>query len=265
MALIRTLTAALLLVLFAGTAEWAQDGAAYAAPAAAQTETAPDRPESRAEAGDVQQAFRRMKRKPGIQWELRTDLPEPRRRSPFWEAVGRFFDSVFGALAPLFKIIFWVGLAALAAVILYAIATAIIGVVQERRGREASDDTVAEYAPSAATARILLDEADALASQGRFAEAIRLILRRSIQDIERAQPDAVRLSLTSREIARSPRLGERTRSIFSQIARMVEHAHFAGRGASQDDYASARSLYSSLVARPVPPISPQAFDGAAPA
>ena len=209
-----------------------------------------------------------MKRDGRVQWDLRTDLPEkPPPRSDFWARVGKWFADLFGALAPLFRVIFWVGLAALVAVLLYALFTAARAAVMDRRAREDVEAPVPEYRPSAEVVRVLLDEADRLAAEGRYAEAVHVLLYRSIQDISRARPDAVRLSLTSREIARAPSLGERTRVAFGQIARAVERTHFAGRPASRADYDAARAVYAELVSPPATAreVLPSLLDGASPA
>ena len=217
---------------------------------------------------ELRQAFRRMKRESGVQWDLRTDLPEkPKPPSKFWARVGKWFAELFGALAPLFRVIFWVGLAALVAVLLYALFTAARAAIMDRRAREDDEAPVPEYRPSAEVVRVLLDEADRLAAEGRYAEAIHVLLYRSIQDISRARPDAVRLSLTSREIARAPSLGERTRVAFGKIARAVERTHFAGRPASRADYDAARAVYAELVSPPAASreVLPSLLDGASPA
>jgi hypothetical protein len=208
----------------------------------------------------MQRAFRRMKRDADAQWELRTDLPE-RPDPPGWaQAVGRFLSAVIEFLTPLLKVIFWLGLGALALVFVYAIVTSLRGIIQDRKTVK-EDEIIPEYRPSAKAARVLLEDADALAAQGRFAEAIHLILYRSIQDIEKARPDAIRLSLTSREIARSPALGPQTRTIFAAIARYVERSHFGGRAVDADDYAAARTLYAQLTNPSAKSTSPRAEPG----
>ncbi|HEX9947274.1 MAG TPA: DUF4129 domain-containing protein, partial [Allosphingosinicella sp.] len=63
---------------------------------------------------------------------------------------------------------------------------------------EAEEET---WSPEAAPARSWLREADALAAQGRYAEAVHHLLFRSIEDIGRRRPRLVRPALTSRELA----------------------------------------------------------------
>ena len=213
---------------------------------------------------DLRTAFRRMKRTDGVQWELETELPDAPKPPPRWaQRLGEWFGNIIEVLTPLFKLIFWAGLAALGLVLLYAIYTAVRGIVLEARDQQDEDDAP-EYRPSAKVAQYLLEQADALAAEGRHAEAIHLLLFRSIQDIERARPDAVRLSQTSREIAASPALGARTRTLFLQLARYVERSHFGGQAVGAADYQAARALYVEF-AQPAREALPSLLDGAQPA
>ena len=67
-------------------------------------------------------------------------------------------------------------------------------------------------------ARALLDEADKLAAEGRYAEAVRLILHRSIEEIEGRRPRLVRPAFTAREIGRLPDIPDNARATFVGIA-----------------------------------------------
>jgi hypothetical protein len=100
-----------------------------------------------------------------------------------------------------------------------------------------------EWRPAPEAARLLLSDADALAAQGRYAEAIHLILLRSIQDIARHRPTILKPALTSREISALRDLPEAARIAFVHIARVVEQAFFAGREVGQREYAECREAY----------------------
>ena len=80
---------------------------------------------------------------------------------------------------------------------------------------EAEEET---WSPEAAPARSWLREADALAAQGRYAEAVHHLLFRSIEDIGRRRPRLVRPALTSRELAAAEALPPPARSLFARIA-----------------------------------------------
>ena len=244
-ALITAICLSLLLGGLASAHAQAQDAAEADAPAALAETTLSD-----IGSDDLRTAFRRMKREDGLQFELDTVTRPPPDPPPGWiKWIGDALAALFEVLAPLVVAIFWMGVGALAMVLLYALALGLVG-LRERIGEEgeARQDGPQEYRPSARTVRVLLSDADALAAQGRFAEAVHLLLYRSIQDIEQARPDAVRLSLTSREIARSALLGTHTRTTFAALARMVERSHFGGDAVSADDYAEARGLYERFAA-----------------
>ena len=100
------------------------------------------------------------------------------------------------------------------------------------------------WMPDAAPARAWLREADALAAQGRFAEAIHHLLLRSIEDIARRRTRLVRPALTSR--AGSPAIPPAARSIFGDIAAVVERSLFGGRAVAADDWAQARERYAGF-------------------
>jgi hypothetical protein len=89
----------------------------------------------------------------------------------------------------------------------------------------------------------LLDEADVLASQGRYDEAARLLLHRSIGEIDAHRPDLVRPALTSRDIAGHPLLPTGPAAAFARIAALVERSLFACRPLGPDDWQHCRAAY----------------------
>ena len=89
-----------------------------------------------------------------------------------------------------------------------------------------------------------LEEADALAAQGKYAEAIHHLLFRSIEDISSRRPNLVRPALTSREIAASEAIPSRAGELFASIARLVERSLFGGRAVGRGRLGrSARRLH----------------------
>src|SRR5262249_8337494 len=104
-----------------------------------------------------------------------------------------------------------------------------------------------EFRPTAARAQALLEEADRLARDGRFSEAARVLLHRSINDIEDAFPNLVMPSLTAREIGVLEPLSPRGRDVFAMIARAVERSLFGGRDLDANDFASCRQAYVDFV------------------
>ena len=100
-----------------------------------------------------------------------------------------------------------------------------------------------EWRPEEAEAVQLLDEADILAREGRYDEAARLLLHRSIGDIHAHRPDLVRPALTSRDIAGHPLLPRAPAAAFARIAALVERSLFARRPLGADDWQDCRAAY----------------------
>lgn len=103
-----------------------------------------------------------------------------------------------------------------------------------------------EWAPDEAGARSWLEEADALAREGRFAEAIHHLLFRSVEDVARRRPALVRPALTSRELAASGGIPDRARDLFANIACLVERSLFGQRPVGESDWRQAREAYSNF-------------------
>jgi len=106
-----------------------------------------------------------------------------------------------------------------------------------------------EWAPAPQAAQALLEDADALAAQGRFAEAVHLLLQRSVADIA-ARPDWLEPSSTAREIASMPALPPAARSAFATMANEVERALYALRAPGQGEWQRARSAYAAFALAP---------------
>ena len=196
---------------------------------------------------EIETAYRAVKRDESFQY----DLAEPIARKPpskFARMIGRFFEGIFKFLAPLLEIGFWLGLGALGLGAAYLIGRAIY---ETRFARPAAAKTDEEvdiplYQPAEAQARILLEEVDRLAAEGRYGEAVHTLLFRSIQDIDRNRPNIVRRSLTSREIGSLSVLTPHARKAFSTIAGVSELAHFGGVSVNEAGFQTARNAYADL-------------------
>ncbi|HVZ99997.1 MAG TPA: DUF4129 domain-containing protein [Caulobacterales bacterium] len=152
------------------------------------------------------------------------------------------------AIAPYLQAIFWIGVAALTALGLYMIVREIIARLPARAKIKAAEQAapVVEFRPTQARARALLEEADRLAREGRYAEAARVLLHRSIEDMQRNFPIRIAPSMTSREIAALDRLSATARAVFSKIALAVELSLFGGRDLDASQYQECRALYESF-------------------
>ncbi|MEE9380324.1 MAG: hypothetical protein V3V03_02880 [Hyphomonadaceae bacterium] len=192
--------------------------------------------------------------------ELQLERPEPepepdvkpRERSepPEWlQAIFRFIGDLFTGLGPFLKIILWLVVIGLVAALIWFIAGEAITTrfgwgKKKTTGDE--DDVLPDLRPDSAAARSLLEEADALARNGQFAEAVHLLLFRSIEDIQSRQTDTVSQDLTAREIGRLDTLPEKPRSALSPIIRLVESSFFGGRAVDETGWNEARASYEAF-------------------
>jgi len=190
-------------------------------------------------------AFRGMKRDEKLQFEL-PPPPEPPKLD--WlenslKGLAKFIEVIL----PILKFIFFVGLGAIIALILYAIAK----VIYETRFKRETKDIVETappplYVPDQDQARILLEDVDAMAAEGRYEDAVHELLFRSIQDIDIRRPNTIRRSLTSREIAALKILTPDTREAFAKIGGVVETSYFGGKNIGREEFDICRAAYSQF-------------------
>lgn len=189
-------------------------------------------------------AFRQLKSQDQLQFEL-TEAPPP----PKLDWLERFLEPFFNflaTLAPIFEVLFWIFVGGGIALILYILGRALWNFRMARLGREKDSEEAYLYQPSEAQARILLKAVDALAAEGRYAEAVHQLLFRSVQDIGIARPNMIRRSYTSREIATLKELTPQTRDAFSLIAAEVEKSHFGGRSLDEAAFLKCRKAYAQF-------------------
>ena len=107
------------------------------------------------------------------------------------------------AAAPFVSYIFWGCVILTVLVLVYLVGSEILRRLPDRAREKtpAEQQPKPEYRPAPARARALLEEADRLAAQGRYSEAVRVLLHRSIEDLERMFALMIGPGLTSREIA----------------------------------------------------------------
>jgi hypothetical protein len=208
------------------------------------------------------QAWTALRHDPSVQFNL---SPPPRPPQPpawlegFLRALGKLFAPVgrflrwIGSFFPdaaYARILLWTVIAVGAAALVWALYNRLrYGAWSLRLPRRAAAGELPEdeeWAPEEAGARSWLEEADALAREGRFAEAIHHLLFRSIEDIANRRPALVRPALTSREIAGSTGIPDRARGLFAAIARLVERSLFGGSSVGEDDWLKARGAYSDF-------------------
>ena len=218
--------------------------------------------------GDIEVATRNAQRLAEAHRELRADAtvqfdllpPPPPPQPPAW--LRAFFDWLGDALKPLGDFLRWIGSqmpdVPYARIILWALLIAVLlwlswllylhffPLHAHRRTRSAAGEAVEDIAPEAAAARGWLQEADALAAQGHYAEAVHHLLIRSIEDIGRRRPQLLKPALTSRDIAAAKDIPVVPRHFFANIAAVVERSLFGGGAVDAGDWSTCRAAYSDF-------------------
>jgi hypothetical protein len=193
-------------------------------------------------ADKIAQAHARLLKDHELQFAFTARPPPP--KPPDWlKPLGELLE----AITPFMKWVFWIALALAAAAILYFIVRELIYLrwpSLKKRGPKSAPEP--EWRPEPARARALLEDADRLAAEGRYAEAAHLLLHRSIEDIEGRRPRAVRPALTARDIGRLESLPPAARGPFQAIAEVVERSFFGGREVDAGAFAECRRAYEAF-------------------
>lgn len=200
-----------------------------------------------AQRGDFAQAYEELRADSSIQF---AEVPRPEQEPPpdWFISMLEFLGSVFAPIARflvyIWPVLMWVLIALGVALLLLAI----IRLVEPDFLRKRTDGGAGEeeWAPDQVEALALLEEADRLASEGRYDEATHLLLQRSVGQIAAARPDLVEPSSTARELSAEPRLPEGARNAFSIIATRVERSLFALSKLNIDDWQAARDAYADF-------------------
>jgi len=184
-----------------------------------------------------------LTKRPDLQFEFtpppKIELRRPPARSPL--------DSLFDGLQPFLEAVFWIALVLGGLALLAFVYREVWAARRDKTDKPKTAVLQTEdFRPEAGKARALLAEADRLAREGKFDEAVRILLHRSIDDIEERVPNSIRKAQTSREIARMPQLPEQVRGAFAPITRAVEEAWFGGRPVDAARYQACRKAYSDF-------------------
>ncbi len=192
-------------------------------------------------AARLAEAHRRLLADQSIQFDLpRFIEPQP----PAWlKPLARFLHWI----APAIPYLFWAAVVIGGGIIAFLIIRELIGLrwrLPWRRKGEAEEDE--DWRPSEAAARALLEDAENLARDGRYAEATHLLLQRSVEDITERHPGLVRPSVTARDLSVTPDLPAKARGAFAAIARVVETSLFGGRPVDASGWESCRTAYADF-------------------
>ncbi|WEK48223.1 MAG: hypothetical protein P0Y56_08000 [Candidatus Andeanibacterium colombiense] len=173
--------------------------------------------------------------------------PPPGWLTQFLKWLARVMRPVGDALGVSWPVLQWIliGIAALlVAFLLWKLLAPIARIRRERK--QAEEQAEHDWAPDREAVLSLLGDADRLAGEGRFDEATRLLLQRSVDQIAEARPEWLGPSSTAREIAALPALPERARGAFRTIAERVERSLFALRRLDAEDWQAARAAYADF-------------------
>jgi hypothetical protein len=178
-----------------------------------------------------------MRHTRGLQLDF-TAAPKPEPPPAWLEALIEFLR----AAAPVLKYVFWGGVALGLALLVWVMVRDMAPTGWRRRKPAAAMD----WRPDAAAARTLLEDADRLAAEGRYGEAVHLILFRSIEELAAKRPGSVRAALTSRDIVGAAPIPAGPREAFARIARTVERSFFGGRLVDAEEFAARRGDYEAF-------------------
>jgi len=151
-------------------------------------------------------------------------------------------------IRPLFTIpseVLWIVIFIAIAVLLYAFRDLIPGLAGQRGGGW-SPDEMGFSDGRAGTPAAALGAADQLAAEGRFVEAMHVLLLQSLAAIRERLDEQLSDSLTSREILRSTRLPDAGRTPLRDIVSRVELTYFGAQPAALADYVACRASFNTL-------------------
>jgi hypothetical protein len=204
-------------------------------------------------AGDPVQDWEAIRAQSDIQYSPVVPPKEIPRPESGRNWLADFFDWLSGMLKPVaemlgvsWPVLQWILIGVGGLFLLYLLWKLVQPMARIRFKRDKDETGDEGWVPDREQALALLDDADRLAAEGRFDEATRLLLQRSVGQIAAARPDWLGPSSTAREIAALPALPDRARSAFTAIAERVERSLFALRHLSADDWQAARTAYAEF-------------------
>lgn len=184
--------------------------------------------------------------------------PDP-RAAEFWrkvfEAIGHFFkglSDLFAPLAPIFPFLLYALGFAVVCLLLSPVVRLFLTSRFERLFARDNLKADTPWRPTRAAVVALLSDIDALAAEGRYDEAIHLLLVRSVADINAFRPDLVRSHYSARDILNHPLLPESARPAFRQIVEWVEKSYFAGLTVGKAGFDACRAAYVAFAAADAP-------------
>lgn len=213
-------------------------------------------PGGAASPGDAASAWDAVRADEAIQYAPVPAPQAPPPEPPGWldalfRALGELLEPVGRALGMSWPVFKWVLLAMGAALVAVLVWRMVAPLAFWRPGSRSGSEDEPGWVPESDAALALLDDADGLAAQGRFDEAVHLLLLRSVGQIAAARPDLVEPATTARELASLSALPDAARAAFGTIASRVEQSIFALRSLGRDDWQAARAAYADFALAPL--------------
>lgn len=197
---------------------------------------------------DAQQAWRAVKEAGDIQYAPVPPIKPPetpgwlRRLAEWLQDLFEPLGKAFGMSWPTIQTILIALAILLALIVLWFALRPLIARLRNRTA--AAEEEM--WTPDRDASALLLADAERLAQDGRYEEAVHLLLQRSVRQIADARPDWLLPATTAREIAQIPMLPEKARTAFGIIATRVERSLFAMRGLNEADWRAARDAYADF-------------------
>jgi len=151
-----------------------------------------------------------------------------------------------GALSPIFSMLMWALLIAGGLILIFYVARE-LGRGRKDRVR-ASDPAIAEEpVPVEAQLDAPLEDADRLAREGKYAEAIHTLLLRTFQELAKAASSRVSAHLTSREILASIPMLTDGRDALGELVAVVELTWFGDDVPGEPEWLRCRAQFDRFV------------------
>jgi hypothetical protein len=166
--------------------------------------------------------------------------PEENKPSEWWAKIGK-------VLAPIMRVLGWLLLTAIVLALLYYAASISGGWRWRAKEVSADPDAMEPMNFESGNVKDWLREAEKLAAEGRYAEAVHFLLFSSFDDIRRRLNTALRPAWTSREILSEVSLRGSAQTALSQLVDTVESSEFAGRPIGSADFSKCRDSYARFV------------------
>jgi hypothetical protein len=139
----------------------------------------------------------------------------------------------------------WVVVIVGVAMLLYAFRD-MIPMLRTRRDADWTGDETGAAETGQPASGMALGAADQLAAQGRYVEAMHVLLLQALAEIRLRLNEQFADSLTSREILRSKHLPDEFRHPLRDVVSLVEWSYFGEHPAEQNDYLACRSSFAAL-------------------